>query len=259
MKSIINNTTLALDLIKDEYKENTIIHIPHSSTHFPDKNGFNEELLKIEIDKLTDWHTDKIFKIDNVKIIKSNFSRMFCDVERLPDEDEEMFRFGRGFYYTKTDLGETLRIESETHKKHVKENYYDVHHKKLSEAVNTALEKAKMAYILDCHSFSDIPFESDIDKSPNRPDICIGVDEFHTPDWMVKLYTKAFENEGYNVEVNRPYEGTIVPLEHYRKNDNVKSIMVEVNRKLYLNDDYSMKEDEVRKLNSIINTCIKGY
>jgi N-formylglutamate deformylase len=38
------------------------------------------------------------------------------------------------------------------------------------------------------------------------------------------------------VAVNTPFAGTIVPMSHYGKDRRVSSIMIEINRGLYLND-----------------------
>lgn len=38
--------------------------------------------------------------------------------------------------------------------------------------------------------------------------------------------------------VNTPYSGAITPLDYYRKNRNVISVMIEINRGLYLNHDF---------------------
>jgi N-formylglutamate amidohydrolase len=47
---------------------------------------------------------------------------------------------------------------------------------------------------------------------------------------------------GYSVEENRPYEGALVPMEFYEKKDHrVTSIMVEVNRSLYMDESAGTK------------------
>jgi N-formylglutamate amidohydrolase len=45
---------------------------------------------------------------------------------------------------------------------------------------------------------------------------------------------------GYSTARNEPFSGTIIPLKHYRKDQRVQSLMIEINRKLYLNEDYSV-------------------
>ena len=246
------------EIVYEDNKDLVIIHIPHSSTFIPNYKGYNPDVLGDEVEKLTDWHTDKIFDIKNVSTVKANFSRVFCDVERLPDNEEPMYQLGRGFYYNKTDNGKLLHNVDEAEKNKVKANYYDKHHNFLTDLVDSKLKKNGATLIIDAHSFSDTPFSSDLDKSENRPDICIGTDEFHISKILVSDLQEWFEFNGYSVKINSPYEGSIVPIKHYKKNKNVKSIMIEVNRKLYLNDDLSANNEEVQKLNEIINSFITG-
>jgi N-formylglutamate amidohydrolase len=43
----------------------------------------------------------------------------------------------------------------------------------------------------------------------------------------------AFKAHGYDVAIDSPFSGTIVPLKHYHKDQRVLSVMIEVNRSLY--------------------------
>jgi len=65
-------------------KQKLVLHIPHSSTDIPSREGYIVDLpsLEIEILKLTDWYTDDLFHSDEEDMIKAEFSRIFCDVER---------------------------------------------------------------------------------------------------------------------------------------------------------------------------------
>lgn len=41
---------------------------------------------------------------------------------------------------------------------------------------------------------------------------------------------------GWSVAVDRPFSGAIVPLAHYQRDPRVASVMVEVNRRLYMDE-----------------------
>jgi N-formylglutamate amidohydrolase len=47
--------------------------------------------------------------------------------------------------------------------------------------------------------------------------------------------SEGLSSKGYEVAINSPYSGTIVPLKHYYKEPRVSSVMIEVNRRLYSN------------------------
>jgi len=247
-----NNTVLGLDLFDIELKDFCIFHIPHASTSLPDLDGYNKDLINNEIIKLTDWATDEIFDIPNTSKVVANFSRIYCDIERFSDDEKEpMSKLGRGFYYTKTDNNSDLRKLNKKHKQYVYDNFYKPHHDKLNDIVYDKLMLFNTAIIIDCHSFSNTPFESDLIKEENRPDICIGVDEFHTPKYLVERFVNHFSKLGYSVQINNPYSGTIVNSNSYLKNKDVQSIMIEINRKLYMDND-NVNYDKVKTLNEQI-------
>mgnify|MGYP006277277861 FL=1 len=214
-----------------------ILHIPHSSARIPSRDGFliSEEMLANELDKLTDWYTDDLFCSDADEMIIADFSRLFCDAERFEDDRiEVMAKKGMGMLYHTTDSGLPMRRISASLRRMILNEYYRPHHKKLRSVVEAHLRRYSRATIIDCHSFPDTPLRRDSDLSPVRPDIDIGTDDFHTPKEYIDFSVHFFEKYGYTVEVNRPYSGTIVPVNFYRSDPRVNSIMIEVNRKLYL-------------------------
>lgn len=249
------NTLLGMELFSDEIENAFIFHIPHARTEIPDQfmsDFMDANVVEEEIELLTDFATDKIFDIGELSKVIFPYSRVFCDVERLDDKDEVMYKYGRGFYYTKTDSGELLRNNVNGNKALIHKDYYQHHHKKLTDLVHKKLGESGFALIVDCHSFSDLPFKSDMEQGLQRPDFCIGTDDFHTPEWLTKMVRGFLLQQGYSVEINYPYKGTIVPLEFYQKNDQVHSIMIEVNRKLYMKGNHVIPE-KVEKLNEMFS------
>ena len=221
--------------------QKTIIHIPHASGHIPSYEGYvaNDDAIHHEILKLTDWHTDNLFDMpgNNHLIIKADFSRVFCDVERFEDDNKEsMAEKGMGVLYTTTDEGAPLREVTEQLRERILNDFYRPHHQRLTQVVAQQLESNGQAIIIDAHSFSNTPFIRDHDQNPSRPDFCLGTNTFHTPKAWIQFAKDYFREKGHSLAVNRPYAGTIVPLDYYEKDDRVKSIMLEVNRSLYMEE-----------------------
>lgn len=228
------NTILGLELFNTEIKDTFIFHIPHSSTTIPNNTGYvvEELTIKTELDLVTDWFTDVLFDIKGIDKIVFPYSRLFCDVERLNDEHEEMFKVGRGFYYTHLDNKQHLREVNIKHKEHIYNEYYLKQHNKLNSLVESKLKKYDICHIIDCHSFNDAPIISDTNQDTNRADICLGIDSYHTPKHMKLRFKAIFEKHGYTVEINKPYSGTIVPLKYYKNDKRVNSIMIEINKRI---------------------------
>lgn len=233
-----------------------ILHIPHSSTRIPIKTGYhlNEVELEKEILKLTDWHTEDLFHSPNDELIIAEFSRIFCDPERFIDDSQEvMAQYGMGVLYEKTDDGRPMREVSSELREEILTNFYWEHHRKLNQAVNEQLAQFGQALIVDCHSYPSKPIKRDLDQTPNRPDFNIGTDAFHTSPKLIEISKEFFERKGYSLGIDWPYSGSLVPLEHYRKNKNVQSIMLEINRGLYLNEPSNQKStnyDTIKEVTS---------
>ena len=241
-----------------------ILHIPHSSINIPFNDGYvvTEEFLESELLKLTDWYTDDLFYSEQEITVTADFSRIFCDPERFPDDSQEiMSKYGMGVLYEKSDSNAILRIISQELRERILSEYYWPHHKKLNDAVNFQLEQFSQATIIDCHSFPNIPLERSLDKNLERPDFNIGTDSFHTPQKLIDVSVDFFKKAGYSLGINRPYSGSIVPLMHYQKNRNVQTIMLEINRKLYLKEQSNEKSDRYSEIKNLtkefINTIKK--
>jgi hypothetical protein len=84
----------------------------------------------------------------------------------------------------------------------------------------------------------------------NRCQICIGTDDFHSPSWLVEFLTTAFATRGFDVDVNRPFSGTFVPMDFYRRNPQVFAVMIEVNRCLYLDETNGQRRPGFARLQS---------
>jgi len=212
-----------------------ILHIPHSSTNTLNYRLHNRDR---EILRMTDHFTDDLYAHKETIRVVFEVSRLVCDVERFEDDKQEyMSKFGMGVCYIKDTEGEKLRDLSSSEKEEILVNYYRPHHKKLADKVDEELGKKGSSLIIDCHSFPDEAYYFNSDFGAKRPDVCIGSDEFHTPKELEEKVKNFFLSKGYTVWVNRPYSGTMVPLKHYKKESRVNSIMIELNRKLYMDEE----------------------
>lgn len=238
-----------------------ICNIPHSSTVIPKKFSqdflLSKKDLNNEVKLMADLYTDKIYKslFENFGGIISKVSRIVVDIERFSDDKKEpMSKVGMGILYIKTSNGTILRKINPSRRKEYIEEIYKPYHESLNDVVVKSLKENEMCLIIDCHSFpsKDRMYESD--KKLNRPDVCIGIDDFHTPRKLKMLLKKKFEEGGYSVKYNSPFSGTLVPSNFYHKNKNVHSVMIEINRKLYMNEEtFSLNENWKEVSSSIVN------
>jgi len=221
-----------------------VVHVPHASTIIPDHVGATLALtdaeLEAELLRMTDRHTDRLFALppDLGRTVAFPLSRLVVDPERFEEDAREpMAARGMGAVYTRTSGGAPLRRAlPAAERERLLAEFYRPHHRALAAAVRTALETHGRCLILDAHSFASEPLPHEPDPSPDRPEICIGTDLFHTPARLRDRAVEAFRSAGFTVQVDRPFSGALVPQEFYRSRAEVLSIMVEVNRSLYMDE-----------------------
>ncbi len=221
-----------------------VLHLPHDSTVIPpeyrDQFMLSIEQLAAELVTMTDSHTAAIFSgITSDRLtVRCPVSRLLVDVERFADDAQEiMVARGMGVVYTQTSAGQRLRRTLRPGERDsLLERFYEPHHRRLTQAVSAALQESGTVLLLDAHSFPSRPLTYELVQDRARPDICIGTDNFHTPTAVADTFMAAFADAGFSVALNRPFAGAIVPMEFYRTNPAVHSVMVEVNRALYMNE-----------------------
>jgi len=203
----------------------------------------SDDDLASELLLMTDAFTDELFMLSETAVITFPISRLLVDVERFPDDDKEpMSNVGMGMIYTHTAFGNRLkRVLNPDEKKYMRSRYYDPHHLALTIAVENEIQMCGSALIVDCHSFPSQPLPCDQDQSIPRPEFCIGKDSFHTPTRLSQKIIENLQKKGFIVEVNRPYEGTMVPQAFYKNEPRVMSIMIEINRSLYMDEKTGAK------------------
>jgi len=239
-----------------------LFHIPHSSRWIPDEWRSQFVLDDIELQRelitMTDSFTDELFDIGNsVDYLRFPVSRLLVDPERFPrDEDEPMASRGMGAIYTRTHDGRPLKSSGRSLE--LMNAYYHPHHSKLTEWTRRRLLTDDRCLIIDCHSYPSRPIPCDMNREPNRPDICFGTCHPHTPVELVAAAVEAFAEAGYSTAVDWPYAGTIIPLEFYGVDARVSSLMVEVNRKLYMDEKNGEKSESFDQTRIRVGNCLKA-
>ncbi len=228
----------------------TVIHAPHASKAIPEKVReqyiLTDQSLSDEIRFMTDAYTNELFEIPETlaRTVANPVSRLVVDPERFVDDELEiMSKRGMGVVYTNTAPGTSLRrkLTAEERQQLIDEYYYP-HHQKLSSHVKECLDVKNYCLIIDAHSFPSRPLPYELDQSPRRPDICIGTDSEHTPKWLSQKTEALFRSFDWTVEIDRPFAGALVPSDYYRSDPNrVHSIMIEINRGLYMDEQTGEK------------------
>lgn len=247
----------------ENFPEWLVFHIPHDSELIPKsiRNQFclTDLELKAELVRMTDHHTRDLFLGDTraSNVVCASVSRLVVDVERFEkDADEPMATMGMGVIYTLTSDQKPLRRPiSEQERQTLLGLYYRPHHEELNRVVRNVLALHGHCLVVDCHSFLSVPLACDLDKRVPRPDICIGTDTFHTSAELAERFVRVFEKAGFEVALDSPFSGVLVPTEFYRRDQRVSAIMVEVNRRLYCDESIGGRLDNFSVIADKISAC----
>ena len=221
-----------------------VLHIPHSATSIPADVRrtllVSDEELRRERLLVTDWYTDELFAVPShaATTVRFPVSRLVVDPERFQDDEREvMAERGIGVVYTRTTEGEPLReVPSPAEREELLRRFYQPHHAALAAAVEAARARHGHCLVIDCHSFPSRPLPWELDQVPDRPDICLGTDAFHTPASLTDLARRLFESAGFSVAIDRPFSGALVPAAHFGREPSVRALMIEINRRLYMDE-----------------------
>lgn len=227
-------------IVSGDDRSPVVVHVPHSAVTIPtavrEHLLLSEDELDNELQRMTDWGTAQLAAESSSRAdvrpwqFVNQLSRMVVDPERFPDEREEMRSVGMGAVYTRTSLGDPLRKDWAQHEAELLARYFHPYAAAFADLVDDRLASTGRATIIDVHSFPADALPYELHANDRRPEVCLGVDDQHTPSWLVTAAEQAFD--GMDVAVNEPFRGTYVPLRHYGEDLRVSSIMIELRRDL---------------------------
>lgn len=223
-----------------------VLNIPHCyDTAFRAVEWDKPEEIQRHMREWTDWHTEKIFapRIDGTKleerIVKMiyPYSRFYVDVERLIDDPME--EIGQGIIYTR--FGEASRTLTPKEIENRMITYHDY-----LRGFGKWLDEDTI--LVDCHSF------------PSRLcpdiDICIGFndDESKPDERTLEGIADIFRSHGFRVGFNTPFSNSLTPV----KPINYKSVMIEVNKKVYMSEYELFPLRKAHRVNLAINLVYRS-
>lgn len=224
------------EIIEGDPASTVILHVPHSSRVIPDEIRadllLTDRELTMELDEMTDSQTDQLAVDARLRtrikpwIFRNTLSRLVIDPERFPDEREAMNAIGMGAVYHRTSNGEKLREPNPLRDQELIKRYFEPYSQALEDLVRKVFLERGAVTLVDVHSYRRNEHPNSMNKGQRRPPVCLGVDSFHTPPWLVHLAKSAFAPLG-EIVINEPYAGTYVPLSMYEREEGVTSVMME--------------------------------
>ncbi len=250
---------------------------PHSGNVYPEDFGHSLALEKVR--RFEDAFIDELYAsatLQGAILIRALFPRSYIDPNRAQDDiDESMLASPWGRELNpgpKTHLGVGLipkrepggpmyeRMLGVEEVKRRIDGYWRPYH----EAVRTTLDEAHQRFgavwHVNCHSMPAISTDVSA-EGPGipRPDVCLGDRDGSTCDpAFTAAVANAFSSLGYEVTVNDPYKGVELVRRYSDPSAGRHSLQIEINRRLYMDEDRIKKNSGFELLERNITAIIKA-
>ena len=265
-----------------------IIDSPHSGTEYP--LDFNHQADFAQLRQAEDSYVDELYKhvssIGGV-FLDAKFPRSYIDPNRsendfiLEDLNEKnnsaceikfkptiKSQLGIGLVWLKIPPnGEPMYRDKITLKQlmHRVNTYHRPYHKILKNILDNTYKKFGNFYHVNAHSMQNqATAMSDQLQGTKRPDFVIGDREGTScKRRFTDLIVDFLKSLNYSVDVNYPYKGMELIRAYSDPLQNKNSVQIEVNRKLYMNEETREKIDNFKilkqDLKKLINEIKKQY
>ena len=228
-----------------------LLHVPHAGLEsFLDSSDIETGAIVREMTTMADLNTDWIARFasssmdGNPYLLQSNMTRMECDVERYPDDREEMNKVGMGVIYRLGMQGADDILYSEELPQGVIDHrlgaLYKPYHRMFGSMVEEMVERFGFAVIIDVHSYAKNPLPYELHADADRPEICVGVNNDADENMVRDLIggDKLHERR-WSYGFNTVFRGAITP-EGMEDNPQVHSVMLEFRKDTYMDGSIPM-------------------
>ena len=239
-----------------------VLDSPHSGTHYPPDFGYVCDLATLR--KAEDTHVEKLYAFAptlGVGWIEAHFPRSYLDANRNTTEVDfamldgywphsaasmdaailSKLRLGKGLIWRATDDGVPMYDRSLT----VAEveariaNCWQPYHAAVGRAIDAAHARHGYSIHINCHSMPAVASSHATDfPGMVHADFVLGNRDNTTASAaLVHCIQAQLENQGYSVAINHPYRGVELVRRYGNPAQHRHSVQVEINRKLYMNED----------------------
>ena len=238
-----------------------VLDSPHSGTQYPADFLFSCDALALR--RAEDTHVEKLYDFASamgVHWVEANFPRSYLDANRNTTEIDETLldapwpgaietnaqalgkvRLGKGLIWRTTDDGLPIYNRKLT----VAEvqarvaNCWQPYHAGVSNAINTAHTQHGYSIHINCHSMPAIASSNATDfPGEVHADFVVGDRDGTTANpALSKMVCSLLRSLGYSVAYNHPYKGVELVRRYSNPVMQRHSIQLEINRKLYMNEE----------------------
>ena len=120
--------------------------------------------------------------------------------------------------------------------------------------IEESKEKFSEIILVDCHS---MPSKGIDENDMNQCDFVIGDLNGKTCSSEIKSFLKSyFKNSEYKITFNTPFSGQNILREFANVPEGINGIQLEINKKLYMNENTIMMNNDTKKLEHFLSKFI---
>jgi N-formylglutamate amidohydrolase len=235
---------------------------PHSGEYIPSNYLKNIDENKLCLKKDIDYKTDEIYDLFDIEggLITTNIHRNFVDLNRSVNNKNNGVIKSKGFDGNNFLINEYTDSQKESMFSEFYIPFYNFLNKKMFEL----REKYGVSFLLNGHSMESNSFNSKKDdKIYSRPDFCVGTLDGTSAteeitDTFVKTLTELSREESLKVEVDYPFsgQGNLSKIYSFPRRG-YNTLLLEVNKRLYVNEDFSIDYESLKDINGMIKTTME--
>jgi N-formylglutamate amidohydrolase len=251
---------------------------PHSGSNYPSEFIAASRLDLINLRRSEDSFVDEIFKAapeQGAPLIRALFPRAYVDPNREPFElDPAMFEDPLPGYANTASprvaagLGTIARIVASGADIYQRKLTFDEalgrirgcywpYHNALRELVEQTRERFGFCILVDCHSMPSCGVPGDKATALNGTEIVLG--DCHGNSCapvVIATVERTLSDLGYAVRRNSPYSGGFVTRHYGRPGEGIHSLQIEINRRLYMDEDRMERAPELPRLKGDMDRVI---
>lgn len=257
-----------------------VLDSPHSGTSYPSDFAYACELPALRTAE--DTHVDKLYDFApalGVHWIEAYFPRSYLDANRNTTEmDVTLFdeawpdavetdakimskvRLGKGLIWRTTDEGVPIYSRKLT----VAEvqariaNCWKPYHAAVKDAIDAAHGQHGYSIHVNCHSMPAVASSSATDfPGEAHADFVVGDRDASTASAALsELVCQHLRGLGYKVAYNHPYKGVELVRRYSQPAEHRHSIQLEINRKLYMNEQVFELNEGYEPLKSSLRSLL---
>lgn len=258
-----------------------VLDSPHSGTDYPD--DFGTVCDRAVLRRAEDTHVEKLYAFApalGVAWIEAHFPRSYLDANRDTTEiDVEMLaapwphavaadpkvlskvRLGKGLIWRCTDDGVPLydrRLGVAEVQARI-ERCWQPYHAAVAQAIDAAHARHGYSIHLNCHSMPAVAASHATDfPGLVHPDFVVGNrDATTSSDALARLVCAHLRGLGYQVAYNHPYKGVELVRRYGRPDEHRHSIQLEINRKLYMDEQTLAVHDGFEPLQAHLRALVE--